>query len=164
MKEYRHLARSTALQFLYQFEIKNQDTLQLSDHPEDRALQLKRISDELTLHFDHFKVRDEVKGFTTELVLGVLSKIETLDRLLEKHAHHWKLSRMARIDRTLLRLGAYEILFSTDIPAYVSINEAIELAKSFGTAESAPFVNAILDHVYRDEDALKVEKNIDPQG
>jgi len=150
MKEYRHVARSTALQFIYQYEIKNQDTLELSEHLEDRQLQLQRISKDLSDHFAHFGVRDEVRGFASSLVVGIITKIAIIDQYLEKHAHHWRLSRMSRIDRTILRLGAFELLFVPDVPAHVALNEAIELAKSFGTEESAPFVNAILDHVYRD--------------
>jgi N utilization substance protein B len=87
---------------------------------------------------------DELVGFTRSLVAGVRRNRSELDGLLAKTADNWSLERMAATDRNVLRLGAYEILF-TETPDRVAINEAVELAKRFGTNHSAQFVNGILD-------------------
>jgi len=81
----------------------------------------------------------------TRIVRGVLGEREAIDALVQKASRNWRLERMARVDRNLLRLGAWELSRSHDVPAKVAINEAIEIAKRFGTAESAAFVNGILD-------------------
>jgi transcription antitermination protein NusB len=87
---------------------------------------------------------DELVAFAQSLVAGVRRNRAELDQLLDRTADNWSLSRMATTDRNVLRLGAYEILYS-DTPARVAINEAVELAKRFGSGQSAQFVNGILD-------------------
>ncbi len=87
---------------------------------------------------------EELIEFGRSLVAGVRRNRHELDELLERTADNWSLKRMAATDRNVLRLGAYEILYS-DTPDRVAINEAVELAKRFGTAHSAHFVNGILD-------------------
>jgi N utilization substance protein B len=87
---------------------------------------------------------DELVTFAQSLVAGVRRNRGELDQLLDRTAENWKIGRMATTDRNILRLGAYEILYS-DTPARVAINEAVELAKRFGSAQSAQFVNGILD-------------------
>jgi len=79
------------------------------------------------------------------LVRGVLGERADVDALVQRASRNWRLERMARVDRNLLRLGAWELLRASDVPGKVAINEAIEIAKRFGTAESAAFVNGILD-------------------
>jgi N utilization substance protein B len=86
----------------------------------------------------------ELEEFCMSLILGVRRNQTELDELLGKTADNWSLGRMAATDRNVLRLGAYEILY-TDTPDRAAINEAVELAKRFGSAQSAPFVNGILD-------------------
>lgn len=96
---------------------------------------------------------EELTAFAESLIRGVRRNRAELDALLARTADHWSLERMAATDRNVLRLGAYEILYS-DTPDRVAINEAVELAKRFGTAHSAPFVNGILDQFlakHRDE-------------
>ncbi len=88
-----------------------------------------------------------LRQFAVDLIAGVRTKREDIDRIIEEVAQNWSLSRMTPIDRSILRLATYEILFCKDIPAKVAIDEAIELAKRFGTAESSRFVNGILDRV-----------------
>ena len=87
---------------------------------------------------------DELVAFGRSLVAGVRRNRAELDQLLDRMADNWSLSRMATTDRNVLRLGAYEILYS-DTPARVAINEAVDLAKRFGSGQSAQFVNGILD-------------------
>lgn len=93
----------------------------------------------------------EVKDFTVRLVNGVSANIKKIDEKISKYASNWKLNRMAVIDRNVLRLGAYELLFCEDIPPKVSINEAVDLAKKFGDAESGKFVNGILDRINKED-------------
>ncbi len=92
----------------------------------------------------------EVRAFARELVSGVLSQRDELDRLISGAAENWDLSRLAVVDRNVLRLSVHELLSRRDIPAKVSINEAIELGKRFSTAQSGAFINGILDRIRRD--------------
>jgi N utilization substance protein B len=83
------------------------------------------------------------------ILAGVLEQRRGIDETIEEHAEHWSVSRMNLIDRNILRMAAYELLFCDDIPMKVSINEAIELAKVYGTRESTRFLNGILDRIAR---------------
>jgi N utilization substance protein B len=89
----------------------------------------------------------DVIAFAERLVRGVDEHHAEIDELVQSASRNWRLERMARVDRNLLRLGAYELRHEADIPGRVVINEAIELAKRFGTAESPAFVNGILDRI-----------------
>ncbi len=89
----------------------------------------------------------DVVDFARGIFEGVLQNREEIDRLIESHSRHWKLYRMSRIDRNILRIAIYEFLHCEDIPPKVSIDEAIEIGKRFGTTESGPFINGILDQV-----------------
>jgi N utilization substance protein B len=92
----------------------------------------------------------EVRHFTEELVRGAMERLEDLDRLVEEYSSHWPPGRMAMIDRNILRLAIFEILYRDDIPPKVSINEYVDIAKKFSTEESGAFVNGILDRTYRE--------------
>lgn len=92
----------------------------------------------------------EVRDFARELVEGVLADRGRLDRLIAAAAENWDVARLAAVDRNILRLSAFELLARPDIPAKVSINEAIELGKRFGGAQSGGFINGILDRIRRD--------------
>ena len=89
---------------------------------------------------------DAVK-FAKEIVEGVEAHSEEIDGLIERHSHNWRLDRMSRIDRNVLRLGIFELKYRPDIPRKVTINEAVELGKNFGNEESSAFVNGLLDRV-----------------
>ena len=91
----------------------------------------------------------EVKIFATHLVEGTLTRRPELDQLIAAHANNWEIGRMAVVDRNILRLGAYELLYADDVPPKVCLNEAIELAKRFGDEESSRFVNGILDTIHK---------------
>jgi N utilization substance protein B len=136
----RSRAREVALQVLFQ------DDLNPGINPAhaDQFLQARLKAEELI-------------EFSRSLVAGVRRNHAELDNLLSQTADNWSLARMAVTDRNILRLGAYEILYS-DTPDRVAINEAVELAKRFGTSHSAPFVNGILDRFLVD-DALKTEEH-----
>lgn len=92
-------------------------------------------------------VPPEVRSFAEALVRGTAEKIAELDGTIETNAAHWSLARIAPVERNILRLAAYELLFRDDIPERVAINEAIELAKLYGSEESGAFVNGILDQI-----------------
>ncbi|TYP00264.1 NusB antitermination factor [Geothermobacter ehrlichii] len=98
-------------------------------------------------------VPDEVRQFADELARGVHAHLERIDARIADCSRNWSLDRMARVDLALLRLGTYELLFCPDVPTSVVINEAIEIGKRFGTAETPGFVNGILDRIARDREA-----------
>jgi len=93
----------------------------------------------------------EVREFSERLVFGVNQNMDHIDEKISSYATNWQLKRMAIIDRNILRLGLYELLFAEDIPPKVTINEAVELAKKFGDVESSKFVNGILDKIHKTE-------------
>jgi N utilization substance protein B len=145
----RHVAREVALQILYRFDVNHQNNG--AEIPTGIPL-----SRELQNHFEHFQVPQNAREFTSQLVVGTVSELKSLDELLEKHASHWKVSRMPLIDRNLLRMATYELLHFPEIPTSVTLDEAIELAKQFGTADSSAFINGVLDAL---KGALKIEKS-----
>ena len=126
----RHTAREHALQFLYQREL-NRDG-------RDQAL---------AAFWEHFDGRPEGRVFTERLIRGVEAHTPEIDTLIRDQARHWKLERMAAVDRNILRLAVYELLFEPDTPPAVVINEAIELGKRFGSSETAAFLNGVLDGI-----------------
>ncbi len=89
----------------------------------------------------------QIPDYLRELVVGVGQHREELDRLIIRYSEHWRLERMVAVDRNLLRLAVYEFLYRPDIPAKVVINEAVELAKRYGTEASGAFVNGLLDRI-----------------
>ena len=125
----RSRAREVALQILYQDDLNpGHNPAQTDEFLENRLLSA------------------ELKQFARSLVAGVRRNRSELDLLLSQTADHWSLGRMAATDRNVLRLGAYEILYA-ETPDRVAINEAVELAKRFGSRQSAQFVNGILDRL-----------------
>ena len=89
----------------------------------------------------------ELKDFSAELLGGVIEHVQEIDKKISKYAENWQLERMAFVDRNIMRLGCFELLFRADIPPKVAINEAVELAKKYSGLESGKFVNAILDQI-----------------
>lgn len=101
------------------------------------------------------EISEEVFGFAGGLVDGVRAHLEEVNAHISETSRRWKIDRMAVIDRNILRLATYEILFREDIPAKVSINEAIEIAKTFGSQDSPAFVNGILDRIAENSGRLE---------
>jgi N utilization substance protein B len=104
----------------------------------------------LRLFWDHFQHEDQdpqVEVFARELVGGVHENREQIDTLIASSAEHWRLPRLSRVDLNLLRLATYELLCRPEIPSSVTLNEAVEIARRFGSDESAAFVNGVLDHI-----------------
>lgn len=104
---------------------------------------------------DHPKKDDIIKDFAGALLDGIEKNIDVIDEKITQYATNWQIKRMAVIDRNILRLGVYEILFTSDIPPKVTINEAVELAKKYGDPESSKFVNGILDKIHKTEPLKK---------
>jgi transcription antitermination protein NusB len=127
----RSRGREVALQVLYQVE----------QNPGISAEEIHRFIERRLL------AERKLCEFTEALTSGVKEHQTTLDELISKVAENWRLDRMAAIDRNILRLGAYEMLHCPEVPAKVAINEALELAKRYSTAQSSRFVNGILDRV-----------------
>lgn len=141
MSTSRHRGREYALQILYRFEI---------EPPAQPLDDTRALAQELARHFDHFEVPEEIRAFTGELVTGVLMRsTNELDPLIERYSQNWKIARMPIIDRALIRMAIYELLHQKETPPRVVIDEAIELAKTFGTPETAAFANGILDAVLK---------------
>jgi N utilization substance protein B len=133
----RRKAREVALQCLYQ----------LDQHgAEDPAP-----------HGDEFWARHPVdpdtQAFADALVRGSKQQQAKIDQLLGQYAEHWDLDRMAVVDRNILRMAVYELLWAPDVPPKAVINEAIEIAKKFGTTESSRFINGVLDRILREQRA-----------
>jgi N utilization substance protein B len=152
----RSRGREVALQVLYQVEQNANVPL-----PEVRRFIQRRLLGDRKLC-----------EFTEGLIAGVKDHRARIDALISEAAENWRLDRMAAIDRNILRLGAYEIMFCPEVPARVAINEALELAKRYSTAQSSRFVNGILDRLLqsqatparpvRDPDAAPAEAGAEP--
>jgi N utilization substance protein B len=127
----RRKAREFALQLLYQLDIRQ-------DKPSTTVLRNFWKDNESD---------EEVQAFTEDLVKGTHKHQATINGQIQACADNWNLDRMASVDRNVLRMAVYEILYRMDIPANVTINEAVEIAKKFGTDESGAFVNGVLDSV-----------------
>jgi len=104
-------------------------------------------------------VDQEVMGFANRLVEGTIDNVDRIDVALARHAEHWRVPRMAAVDRNVLRLGTYELLIETTTPQAVVINEALEIARKFSTPESIQFINGILDSIRKDKEDEKVILN-----
>jgi len=98
-------------------------------------------------HFAFLAASVEGREYAEELARGVVEKSAQVDDMIRKVSEHWRLERMPRVDRNILRLSAYELMFMPDVPRRVTLNEAIELAKRYGGEGSAGFVNGVLDRI-----------------
>jgi N utilization substance protein B len=126
----RHLGRELALKALYQMDIRADAS-----------------NEDLVLFFETFAASDEVRRFAKRLVEGVRGEQIELDRQVAGALEHWTIGRLSRVDHNILRMALYELLRCEDVPARVTIDEAIELAKTYGDQESGRFVNGVLDQL-----------------
>ena len=97
---------------------------------------------------NNFGISKDIEVFSKELFLGVCVYIKELDELISKALQNWRLERIGRVDHSILRIAVYELLYRSDIPPKVSINEAVDLGKKFGTEESGAFINGVLDTIH----------------
>ncbi|MBB6675233.1 transcription antitermination factor NusB [Cohnella nanjingensis] len=141
----RRLAREIAVQSLYQMEMNGVETQVAVDTVMEEARQDNEIEADVG-------GLAAVDAFTRELVAGVTSRKEELDQALAGYLTGWQVDRLSRVDRQILRLAVYEMNHRKDVPHKVVVNEAIELAKHFGTDESGKFVNGVLGRLIRERD------------
>jgi len=134
----RRRARELALQFLYQYDALTESSGE-SLNPEEQLSLFWERSDT--------PVPEDMKEFSSVLILGACKNLAYIDDIIGRFSEHWRLSRMSKIDRNILRLSIYELMYLSDIPPAVTINEAVELGKRFGTEESGSFINGILDKI-----------------
>ncbi len=106
---------------------------------------------------------ETAREFATRLAAGTLQNLELLDDRIRSRAEHWRISRMAVVDRNILRLAVYEFLYEPT-PRTVAINEALEIARRFSTYEATQFINGILDAIKRDLDEQQPQRNIQPEA
>lgn len=132
----RHLARTIAMQTLYEWDFNGRK-------PIDVAQLLSNNLKEFAPDFSD-------DGFSGLLIQGVLDHIDDIDATITKYAPEWPLEQITIVDRNILRIGVFELKFSPDVPPKVAINEAIEVAKGFGGESSGKFVNGVLGAIYRD--------------
>jgi len=134
----RHLSRSIVLQSLFEWDL--------------NAIDRKEVVEVLDRNIEEFAPNKTDKPFMEKLLNGILGKQSELDLVIVKAAPEWPIDRISPVDRNILRLGLYELLFSerSEVPAKVAINEAIELAKQFGGENSSRFVNGVLGAVYKE--------------
>lgn len=140
----RHLARTIALQTLFAWDFNGQKEQDIE----------RTVSD----NFANFAPNFDDGGFVKNLVFGVKDQVKKIDKYIVKYATEWPLDQITTIDRNILRLGIYELLY-TEIPPRVAINEAIEIAKSFGGDSSGKFVNGVLGALYNDEPTIQKRDN-----
>ncbi|MDD2758027.1 MAG: transcription antitermination factor NusB [Patescibacteria group bacterium] len=131
----RHLARSIAMQTLFEWDFREKDTNRL---PEILEHTLKEFGDGL-----------QEKDFAVSLINGVVANLKKIDKIITEYASDWPIDQITVVDRNILRLGIFELAFSKDVPPKVAINEAIELAKSYGGHSSGKFVNGVLGAIYK---------------
>ncbi len=129
----RRVARECALQMLYEYDVGKHTSAvilesywQMNEHP------------------------PKVREFANQLFVGSVGRLKDIDKAIQQHTKNWRLSRMAAVDRNILRLAVYELTSDSKTPATVVINEALEIAKKFSTHESAQFVNGVLDSIKKD--------------
>jgi N utilization substance protein B len=127
----RRVAREVALQALYQLDMRGEPA-----EPGD-----------LVLFWAHFECPEDAGEFARELVEGVRAQQERIDALITESVDHWRLTRLSGVDRNLLRVATFELMGRPDIPTSVTINEAVEIARRYGSEDSASFVNGVLDHI-----------------
>ncbi|UCD84432.1 MAG: transcription antitermination factor NusB [Deltaproteobacteria bacterium] len=126
----RRRSRELALQALYQLDVNKENAEEL-----------------LQLFWENYSHQEEVKAFSSSIIEGARRNREEIDKLINHNSENWRLERMAVVDRNILRMAVFELLYCSDIPYKVILNEAIEMAKKFGTEESSSFINGILDNI-----------------
>ena len=146
----RTRSREFALQILYEMDVAGPS---LEDALEDFWLDRSdlALSNSEKEAVEQDKQENDIRDYTERLVRGTLEKRKDIDPTIERYAENWEMGRMALVDRNILRLAAYEMLFVEEIPVKVAINEAVELAKRYGEADSSKFVNGILDRIAKTE-------------
>lgn len=129
----RRKSRELALQFFYGHDF------------QERSCDDEAVAAELDEFVSSFDTGKKTLPYARQIVTGLCTHLGEIDDLLAKHAKNWRLERMTMVDRTILRIAAYEMQYSNDVPVQVAINEALEVAKRYSTTDSIAFINGILD-------------------
>lgn len=143
----RRQARTAAMQTLYEVDTTGHD----AEETLQRNAEVLHLSDDATI-------------FAEELVRGALAHLDTIDAEISSVASEWPLAQMARIDKNVLRLAIYEILYNNSVPAKAAINEAVELAKTFGSDTSSRFVNGVLGAIYQKSTQTPIAPTTQAEG
>jgi transcription antitermination protein NusB len=149
MASNRHLSRIVAFQTMYEWEFLQRncaEDLALSENVHDGIVPI------LDRNYNEFAGSIETRDFIDNLVWGVVDNGEKIDSILRPAAPEWPIEQIALVDLIILRMGIYELLFTSEVPPKVAINEAVELAKAFGGENSSKFVNGVLGTIFRASD------------
>jgi len=127
----RRKAREVALQVLFQIDVSQVD-----------------VDEGVELFWNNFEAPENVREFSTYLIKGTLNRLLEIDELIKSCSENWSLDRMSKVDKSILRLAVFELVYCDDIPPKVTLNEAIDLGKYYGSENSGAFINGILDALY----------------
>ena len=147
----RRDAREFCLQFLYHFQLPIFQDAKMSLSKETETSVLFERIHEFKQTLD-LKISADQEAFVMSIVRGILKNIDPLEEIVTKYLKNWKLSRLSKIEHTLLIMATYELLFSKEVPEKVVINEALELSKKYSSKESSSFINGILDAILKNEE------------
>ncbi|MFA6537418.1 MAG: transcription antitermination factor NusB [Patescibacteria group bacterium] len=131
----RHLGRTLALQSLFEWDFRQRDNNQLNEIIE--------------YNFQSFAPEFDDHSFTERIIRGVIDHVEEIDTYIQEFAPEWPIDQITNVDRNILRIGIFELVFDLNIPAKVAINESIEMAKTFGGESSGKFINGVLGSIYK---------------
>jgi len=143
----RRKARELAVQVLFHLEFADSAKVATAAGSDNDPLEAFRLVGE------NFEMAESMTEFSKALVRGVCDKKSDLDKVISRSSKHWRLERMARLDRSILRLATYEMMFLKDIPPRVSLDEAVEIGKRFGSEDSGRYINGVLDNIYNNLDS-----------
>lgn len=145
MASYRHLARIAVMQTIFEYEFSREASLEKDIKPYEKLVyNIKQLAS---------KIKDT--SFAEETLKGVIEKQKKIYEIIQKNAPEWPIDKVAPVDRAILEIGVYEVVFSKDIPPVVAINEAIEIAKVYGDTNSAKFINGVLSAVMTEYSSKK---------
>lgn len=155
MASNRHLSRILAVQTLFEWEfISNRFPV------EEKFDEQKKVTEILDRNYEEFKKAVSTRTFIDELVWGTLEHRDSIDKIIKPAAPEWPIEQIALVDLVILRMAIFELLFKREVPPKVAINEAVELAKTFGGPNSSKFVNGVLGTVYRASDIYNPEDDV----
>ncbi len=146
MASNRHLGRIVAMQTLYEFDFRSGES-----HQQEMVPILER-------NLNEFRSNIDDTNFVEDVATGVLKHQAAIDQVIAPAAPEWPVEQIAKIDKIILRIGVYELMIKRDVPPKVAINEAVELAKTFGGENSSKFINGVLGTIYRNSDFYEPEE------
>ena len=156
MASYRHLARTCVMQTIFQLDMADEVCRLFPGLSKDKAIStsfkasLKRSPEDILADIlKEFAPKLSEKEFAHQTLAGVLDNKKKIVKIIEKFAPEWPIAKIARVDRAILEIGVYEIVFAKDIPPIVAINEAVEIAKHFGDNNGQKFINGVLSSVMK---------------